>query len=134
LSSTRPLSPFWVGLVTVVGGAGGGALGIAALVFLEHKYFADANGWRVAVPYLGAVIVGLGFNLLMLRLLRCPHCGRRFNWKNFRRDPAVSAGANDDLIAGMPERLCPRCGNDVYKAPVGIGTVDADSDIPKPSP
>lgn len=117
MSPTRALSRFWVALVGIVAGTGAAIAGVATVEVLELNYFASANDWRIAIPYVAAVPVAVGFNLLVLRLLRCPHCGRRFNWKNFRRDP----GAPDDNLVGMPERLCPGCGKDVCKAPAASG-------------
>lgn len=118
--TTRPLSRFWIAIVAIVAGTGAAIVGVATVEVLELKYFANANDWRIAIPYVVGVLAAVGFNLLALRLLRCPHCGRRFNWKNFRRDPAAP-DSNDDAVMGMPERHCPRCGNDVRTAPATGG-------------
>jgi hypothetical protein len=120
------MSRWWVWSVTTVSGLIAGLATLTVLIALRRTYFVDAEGGRAAIPYVAGVLAGLAVYAAFIRILRCPHCGRRFNWRNFGLFQLQLGG--DRWDDNMPERRCPRCDNDIYKSPAIPGTIGANRD------
>lgn len=118
------MSRLKVWLVTTLAALLGTIAGFA--VYFVLRLHIHGDGFVRGLPYVAFAVVASAVYLIVIRTLRCPHCGRHFNWQNFRW-PSFQLGG-DRLGDEMPERLCPGCGHDIYKSPALPGTIGANRD------
>jgi uncharacterized C2H2 Zn-finger protein len=80
------------------------------LLFVELANLSIAKHSSPYLPILamvGWLVFGNLMFLTLVRVLKCPHCGKRFGWRNY--------------MTGMfahvwPNRRCPNCGADTYQS------------------
>jgi endogenous inhibitor of DNA gyrase (YacG/DUF329 family) len=81
-----------------------GALFVAAASWLDRKHLPSYFGFLAMLSWLA---FGSLLFFTIVRLLKCPHCGKRFGWKNY---------ASADWFHIWPSRDCPHCGADTYQS------------------